>query len=107
MTLKEQLDEKIRQDRAFTLWEEIKDIFLLSDTAELYNGLSIMVFTHFDNMPIHYIKNPKASTVTKDFSNSYYIETMEKVVEICEENGLTVNKSDELSFFINYTPLSD
>ena len=102
MTLKEKLNEKIKQDSVQSLWNEVESIFLSADYATLQKGVSMQIFKNCDNSPLFYILG-YGSTGTK-FSSDYDLDTVERMIPICEENGIDVNRINKNSFELKFVP---
>lgn len=104
MTLKEQLDEKVKQEKVMALWEEIRNLFLLLDYAVLTKEVSFRIFCGSVNTPVRYVRASDDRSVSKKFSHDYDFKTLEAVMSICEANGINVERENNTSFIITYKP---
>lgn len=105
MTLKEQLDAKIKRDTVEGLWSEINNLFLKSNYKSLQNGLTMVLFTSSTGSPIYYYFD-KIDTpgVGKSFSTDYYRDCFAGISELCEYNGMEYVQTNEFEARITYNP---
>lgn len=102
MTFKEQLDEKVKQEKVMALWEEIKNLFLRLDYSAFTKDVSFRIFCGNENTPVRYVRASDDRSASKKFSYTYDFKTLEAVMSICEANGINVEKENNTSFIITY-----
>lgn len=103
MTLREQLDARVKKESAEALKEEIKELFLKADLQDLKRGLTIEIFSNTpDN--IFYIIGGSGYT-GKPFNQKYDRNTLKDVIPLMEKEGIEVTGDvEKRSVYMRYAP---
>lgn len=101
-TLSEKLNEKIKQDSVQSLWDEIQKLFLSLDYHTLNKGVTVSIFQNGKDSPLYYIIGD--GSLGTAFSGGYDLDTFQRVIPICKENGLIVKQINDQRFVLNFIP---
>lgn len=124
MTIKEELDEKVKRDCVVWLREEIRDIFLSIDSKILKKGATINVYYQNPKEIFYKMvdkkdevdgekdesgckKNEsgcKKENLAKCFNQQYHSEILKDVISKLRDDRLSVDDNDEKNVFITYRP---
>lgn len=117
MTIKEELDEKVKRDCVVWLREEIREIFLSIDSKILKKGATINVY--YENPKEIFYKmvdkkdevdgekdesGCKKENLAKCFKQQYHSEILKDVISKLRDDRLSVDDNDEKNVFITYRP---
>lgn len=104
MTLREQLDARVKKESAEALKEEIKELFLKADVRDLKRGLTIKIFYN-SQKEIYYIINESGYT-GKDFKRVYDKNMLKDVIPLMKKEGIEVTGDvDKGEVYMRYVPL--
>lgn len=100
-TLKERLDEKLpRLPLSTLIWKELEEVFLKVEPQDLAKGVTVTVYKneHYG----HFCYNPSTSksNIGKKFSCNFGSDTLEEVIKIAKENGISVKPTNKGYYYV-------
>lgn len=88
MTLREQLNVKVKEGNAQLLKEEIEALFLNADVRKLKKGITINLFENGDKTISYAIK--ENGNIVETFKEKYDCQTVSDVIPLLEKEGIKV-----------------
>lgn len=102
MTLKEQLDAKVKKDCIKWLKKEIYELFLNTSSEDLKEGMTINIFYQNEKEIFYKIVGKKGENPS--FKQRYHAEILKGVISLLREEELEVDDKKPNDVYVTYRP---